>query len=129
MPKPRSVDVQRSIAMHSSTPNDGRKKTSSTAKTGDQVEVRVVTDERIHPYTCHVISQLFPPHTRGGAFMFGLLSNAVFKRNALPDLPEDARRGVAIVSLTQGCAELSQRVDLGYDTTQMYLAIYRTLGL
>lgn len=116
--------------MHSSTPNDGRKKTSSsTAKTGDQVEVEVVAYERIHPYTCHVISHLFPPHTRGGTFMFGLLSNAVFTRNALPDLPEDARREVAVVSLTQGCAELSQRVDLGYDTTQMYLAIYRTLGL
>jgi hypothetical protein len=116
--------------MHSSTPNEGRKKTSSsTAKTGDQVEVKVVADERIHPYTCHVISHLFPSHTRGQTFMFGLLSNAVFKRNALTDLPAEDRRGVAIVSLTQGCAELSQRVDLGYDTTQMYLAIYRTLGL
>jgi hypothetical protein len=115
--------------MHSSTPN-GRKKTSSpTAKTGDQVEVQVVADERIHPYTCHVISHLFPPHTRGQTFMFGLLSNAVFKCNALTDLPADDRRGVAIVRLTHGCAELSQRVDLGYDTTQMYLAIYRTLGL
>lgn len=84
--------------------------------------------DRIDPYTCRVIHTLFPPHTCGFAFFTGLLRNAIVKQCALPDNLADVRRDAAVVSI-KGYAELSLRLGLSYDTTHMYLVVYRALGL
>jgi hypothetical protein len=84
--------------------------------------------ERVDPSTRRVIHTLFPSHTRGFAFYTGLLRNAIVKQCTLPDNPTEARRDTAVVSI-KGYAELRLRLRLSYDTTHMYILIYRALGL
>jgi len=85
--------------------------------------------ERVHPYTRDIIHTLFPSHTCGGTFYLGLLASAAVKPCASPCKPQEMNEVAAVVTVAQGCDELSRLVHLSYDTTQMYLMIYRTLGL
>ena len=87
-----------------------------------------VAHDRIDSYTCRVIHTLFPPHTCGFAFFVGLLKNAIVKQCTLPDDLADVRKDTAVVSM-KGYAELSMRLGMSYDTTHMYLVIFRALGL
>jgi hypothetical protein len=91
--------------------------------------VEGIAYERIHPSTRQIIHALFPAHTRGEAFFLGLLANATIKPYVLPGKPEEVNEDAAVVSVMQGCDELCQRVALSYDTTHMYLVIFRALGL
>jgi hypothetical protein len=102
---------------------------SSIPMTGGQVAEVGVDYERVDPATCRLIHALFPPHTCGFFFFLGLLANAVAKQYVLPGLPEGTRGDAAIVNVTNGYAGLSRRLRLSYDTTHMYLLIYRALGL
>jgi hypothetical protein len=88
-----------------------------------------VAYERVHPSTRCIIEALFPPHTRGVAFLHGLLTIATAMPYVLPDDSGEVREDIAVVSVKQGCDELRQRVHMAYDTTHMYLVIYRALGL
>jgi len=84
--------------------------------------------EQVDPSTRRVIHALFPPSTRGYAFYTGLLANAIVTHDMLSHVPQEMRGDAAIVQVT-GYAELSQYLGLSYDTTHMYVLIYRALGL
>jgi hypothetical protein len=88
-----------------------------------------VAYERVHPSTRCIIETLFPPHTRGVAFLRGLLTSATVMPYVPSDDSGEVREDTAVVSVKQGCDELRQRVHMAYDTTHMYLVIYRALGL
>jgi hypothetical protein len=95
----------------------------STATTNRQVGVDY---ERVDPSTRRLIQALFPSHTRGCTFIVNLLANAVIKKYTFPGMP---REDVAVINVTKGYAELSQLLRLSYDTTHMYVLVYRALGL
>lgn len=101
-------------------------RTAALASIGpESAPARVVGDalERMHPATHRIIQTLFPQGTSGDTFVFALLNNATV------EYCESAGGYVASVNVGQGCAELSRRVRLSYDTTHMYLVIYQVLGL
>ncbi len=112
-----AISVQRTAAPLSLAASDSQ-------RAGEGVDY-----ERVDPTTCRLIHALFPPHTCGFAFFLGLLANAMVKQYALSGLPESVRGDAAIVNVTNGYVGLSQRLHLSYDTTHMYLLIYRALGL
>ena len=84
--------------------------------------------EQVDPYTRHVIHALFPAPTRGYTFYRGLLANAIVTHDKLSRMPQEMRGNAAVVQVT-GYAELSQYIGLSYETTHMYVLIYRALGL
>src|SRR5258708_26410448 len=85
--------------------------------------------ERVHPYTRDIIHTLFPPHTRGGTFYLGLLASAAVKPCASPCKPQEMNEVAAVVTVAQGCDELSPLLHLSYCTPPMSLMISLPLGL
>src|SRR5215469_6909064 len=122
---PSSNQLRRSIMQTSTT---GRAIAPSPG-TATSPQLGGVAYERVHLSTRCIIETLFPPHTRGVAFLRGLLTNATVMPYVSPDDSGEVREDLAVVSVEQGCDELRRRVHMAYDTTHMYLVIYRALGL
>lgn len=71
-----------------------------------------------------VIERIFPAQTLGRLFFTRFLERAAQEHTVLPDEPPDS-----IAILTRSIATLGKELNIGHDTTQKYVVIYRSLGL
>ncbi len=86
-----------------------------------------VQQERVDPYTLHIIEQLFPAH-KGLNFLNALLRHAQVKRLALPHLGLSEIGEVAVIQI-HSIRELSKKIGWGYDTTNKYIMLFCQLQL
>ena len=92
-------------------------------------QLKGVVYERVHPSTRCIIQAFFAPPKRGETFIRRLLTNATIKPFVIPGQSGEAKGKAASVKVTEGCKGLKKLLDLSYDTTHMYLVIYRALGI
>ncbi|MGH2496493.1 MAG: hypothetical protein ACRDIV_17480 [Ktedonobacteraceae bacterium] len=71
-----------------------------------------------------VIALLFPAPTLGQLFYIRFRERASREQTILPDEPADV-----VVACTKSIATLAQDLEIGFDTTQKYVALYKALGL
>lgn len=95
----------------------------------DKVGAIGVAFERVDRSTRCFIQALFSERTHGFTFFINLLNNAVIQPYTLPHPSQEVKGDTAVISVTKGYAELSQLLDLSYDTTHMYALVFRALGL
>jgi len=86
-----------------------------------------VQQERVDPYTLHIIEQLFPAR-KGLTFLNALLRHAQVKRLALPHLGLSEIGEVAVIQI-HSIREFSKKIGWGYDTTNKYMMLFCQLQL
>jgi hypothetical protein len=80
--------------------------------------------EQVNRSTLQRIADLFPAPTLGQIFVARFVERAATERSIIPDL-----KAGDVVICTKGIAELAEALDLSYDTTQKYVALFRALGM
>jgi hypothetical protein len=80
--------------------------------------------ERVERSTLQLIANLFPAPTLGQVFVARFVERAAIERSIIPGL-----KAGDVVICTKSIATLGEELDLSYDTTQKYVALFKALGL
>ena len=83
---------------------------------------------RVDPTTLALVQALFPTHLCGRSFLVAYLANAQCEDCLHPSVPAE-RRGEAAIVCVGGYRSLAKLLHFSYETTHMYVLVFRALGL